>query len=423
MVARRRSLGARQPLLRDEEVRPDGRRAPAAPLRTGVRTWVWHRAPDGAARDPLRCADRCPIVTRVPCGSLASVSRHATWTSGCCSCRTAGPTETFDLIVLSEVLYYFTPERCRGDPGPSSGEPRSRWRARRGALPCAGRGTHDHRGRGARADRRVGRIRALLALHRAGLLPRRVPAPVIPTAIAIGIPARDEARRIGACLASIARAARRVGIPVTVVVAADSCTDRTASIGEGAARGSRRRALWGHVIEVNAATVGGVCEAACLAAVAATGRPLAEVWLATTDADTTVAPDWLVAQMRWAEAGVDGVAGLVRVDSELPDRTASPGARVSAAAGRRDRTRPRLWGEPRARAPALDELGGFAPLAVGEDQQLWDGRPRSRSPLARCRRCVGHDQRRRGRPHTERVRRLPGRPRVVSPIAAQASDG
>ena len=63
---------------------------------------------------------------------------------------------------------------------------------------------------------------------------------MIPTAIAIGIPARDEARRIGACLASIGRAARRVGIPVTVVVAADSCTDRTVRIAQGALAESTR---------------------------------------------------------------------------------------------------------------------------------------------------------------------------------------
>ncbi len=76
--------------------------------------------------------------------------------------------------------------------------------------------------------------------------------------------------------------------------------------------------LRGHVIEVGAATAGGAREAACAAAVAATGRPVSEVWLATTDADSTVAPDWLIAQLRWARRGLHGVAGLVHIDGELP---------------------------------------------------------------------------------------------------------
>ena len=333
------------------------------------------------------------------------------------------PDETFDLIVLSEVLYYFTPERVVEilDRAAASLAPGGELVAR--ALPRPGRGAHAHRGRSARAHRRVGRIRALLGLRRTGVPPRRVPAPVIPTAIAIGIPARDEARRIGACLASIA-AGRAPQSAFPSPSWSRPIAARTAPSGSRKARSrSPRGGLSGHVIEVNAATAGGARQAACLAAVAATGRPLAQVWLATTDADTTVAPDWLVAQIRWAEAGVDGVAGLVRVDSELPIEIRRRARAVPAAARRRDRTRPRLWGEPRAARRALGGSRRFRTACRRRGPAAVDGRTRSRSPLARCRRRVGHDQRATRRPHTERVRRLPGRPRVVKPIPAQARDG
>ena len=52
-------------------------------------------------------------------------------------------------------------------------------------------------------------------------------------AIAVVVPARDEERLLGGCLAAVRRAARHPGlhgVPVSLVVVADSCRDRTAAI-------------------------------------------------------------------------------------------------------------------------------------------------------------------------------------------------
>ena len=193
---------------------------------------------------------------------------------------------------------------------------------------------------------------------------------MIPAAIAIGIPARDEALRIEACLASIGAAVAPCRLPVSVVVAADCCRDQTLQLAERALAAASP-VLRGHVIEVGAATAGGAREAACAAAVAATGRPVSEVWLATTDADSTVAPDWLIAQLRWAWRGLHGVAGLVHIDGELPveirRRARASQRRNGRGVGHRHVHGANLG----LRGELWQQLGGFLPLPLGEDQQLW----------------------------------------------------
>jgi cellulose synthase/poly-beta-1,6-N-acetylglucosamine synthase-like glycosyltransferase len=193
---------------------------------------------------------------------------------------------------------------------------------------------------------------------------------VTPHAVAIGIPARDEATRIEACIASIATAAVDCPLPISIVVAADTCRDDTAR------RASRALAQMGSgtkfaVIEVHAAGAGRARQAACVAAVARTERHASEVWLATTDADSTVAPDWLAAQLRWVARGVDGLAGLVRIAAD-----AAPELRRRAV--ERQRAHGLALGHGHVhganlalRADIWAAVGGFPPLAVGEDQALW----------------------------------------------------
>ena len=99
-----------------------------------------------------------------------------------------------------------------------------------------------------------------------------------------------------------------------------------------------------------------------------------EVWVATTDADSTVPPAWFVRHDEWARRGLDGVAGLV----ELSDAES-----LSARARRRWRDlvqeRGLDVGHPHVHGANLGMrggvwlgAGGFASLAVGEDHHLWD---------------------------------------------------
>lgn len=138
-------------------------------------------------------------------------------------------------------------------------------------------------------------------------------APVI-----VAIPAKNEAERIGACLAALVLQRDEGGKPLepgafSVLVYANDCTDDTA--------GEVRRcdALSPHRIEV-------VCEAAApgqgnagrarrramdYAAARLYGAGQHEGILLTTDADSCVSLDWVSANLRALAAGVDAVAGYV----------------------------------------------------------------------------------------------------------------
>lgn len=138
-------------------------------------------------------------------------------------------------------------------------------------------------------------------------------APVI-----VAIPAKNEAERIGACLAALALQRDGGGKPLaagtfSVLVYANDCTDDTVGVTR------RHAALSCHGIEV-------VCEAAppgrgnaglarrramdrAAERLEAAGRP--DGLILTTDADSCVALDWVSATLRAMAAGVDAVAGYV----------------------------------------------------------------------------------------------------------------
>lgn len=123
--------------------------------------------------------------------------------------------------------------------------------------------------------------------------------------VGVVIPARDEEALIARCLTAVAEAVRAVDVTVSVVVVADGCLDRTAEIARGFP-GVR-------VLEIESSNVGAAREAGARAAV-----ELGAEWLANTDADSVVPPNWLVEQLALAAVGADIVVGTVRPDfSEL----------------------------------------------------------------------------------------------------------
>ena len=94
--------------------------------------------------------------------------------------------------------------------------------------------------------------------------------------IGVVVPAHDEEEHIGACVRSLLAASRCAGLDgeaVTAVVVADACRDATAEI----------------------ATRAGA---------------IVVRWLAFTDADSVVAPDWISAQLA---LGSDAVCGTIAV--------------------------------------------------------------------------------------------------------------
>jgi glycosyltransferase involved in cell wall biosynthesis len=124
------------------------------------------------------------------------------------------------------------------------------------------------------------------------------------------VPARDEEALLPRCLEALEVAVAQAGVPGEVVLVLDACTDRSAEVADEL-RG--RLALPLTVLHSTAGAVG---------AARATGagylldrHPDPELWLATTDADSAVCPQWLARQLDHARAGATLVAGTVTVDS------------------------------------------------------------------------------------------------------------
>ncbi len=191
------------------------------------------------------------------------------------------------------------------------------------------------------------------------------------SAIAVVVPAHNEAERIVACVRSIGAASKRVApLPVRTVVVADACTDTTATLA------SREGA---HVMRIGHRNVGAARAAGAQRALALLGAAEPDIWLAMTDADSTVPSHWLARQIAWARRGHDAVLGTIRLAPAAP---AGPGH----ARGRHDaayyRTRPTAhvgtpWEHPHIHganmgvsASAYRRVGGFAPLTTSEDRDL-----------------------------------------------------
>jgi glycosyltransferase involved in cell wall biosynthesis len=182
------------------------------------------------------------------------------------------------------------------------------------------------------------------------------------------VPAHNEKQLLPACLRSILAAAVAVPVPVRVVVALDRCTDRTAEIA----------ASFGAAVETVAVPVPGVGAARATGVellleswTGATGGAAGPdgLWIANTDADTSVPADWLARQLQHAEDGAEAVIGTVRVLdwSEQP-------ATVAAQFQARYRPQPghrHIHGANLSfSAAAYLAAGGFTQVQCDEDTDL-----------------------------------------------------
>jgi glycosyltransferase involved in cell wall biosynthesis len=181
-------------------------------------------------------------------------------------------------------------------------------------------------------------------------------------AVGVVIPAHDEQQLLPACLRSVAEAAGRLEMPSRIVVALDRCTDRSAAIvAEFRAAGLPVRS-----VPVPRPGVGAARAAGVRALLAELG---ADLWLACTDADSEVPPDWLTRQLAHVRLGAEVVIGTVRV-TDWAGQPAGVRDRFSAAyrpeAGHRHRHGANLGCGARPYLAA----GGFAELPCDEDVDL-----------------------------------------------------
>ena len=180
--------------------------------------------------------------------------------------------------------------------------------------------------------------------------------------IGIVIPAHNEAEHIGATLAAAARAAVHPslkGETVRVVVVLDACDDATGLIAES--YGIEHHVTTLRLLARNV----GVARAAGATQLLDNGAR----WLAFTDADTIVSPDWLVTQLA-QEA--DAVCGSISVEDWGAHGSDSDFIRDHFA-----RTYTDVNGHRHIHganlgvsAEAYRRVGGFQPLACSEDVAL-----------------------------------------------------
>jgi glycosyltransferase involved in cell wall biosynthesis len=181
------------------------------------------------------------------------------------------------------------------------------------------------------------------------------------------IPAHNEEACLGACLDAVLRATQHPGLAaedVLVCVVLDACDDRSADIvlqfqPQFQAVGCRL-----DCIEVAVRQVGSARAAGALHLIASGAR-----WLAFTDADTRVSPQWLAAQMA---LGAEVVCGSVTVDDWSPHADKAMLLREHFARTYHDREDHRHIHGANLGVCALayQAAGGFAPVACHEDVLL-----------------------------------------------------
>lgn len=190
-------------------------------------------------------------------------------------------------------------------------------------------------------------------------------------AIAVVVPAHNEAELVDGCLNSLRAAmeyfaSTRPEVFVSASIVLDSCTDETSQIVQRhSTADSRISALSVQYRNVGASRAAGVQHA-----LRGLGPRTSHdaVWIACTDADTRVPEHWLDSIARCQADGANAVRGTVEPDHQELD----PGTfALWQAAYRPVNGHHHIHGANFAvSATAYDMVGGFEPLEAGEDVAL-----------------------------------------------------
>lgn len=179
--------------------------------------------------------------------------------------------------------------------------------------------------------------------------------------IGVVVPVHNEEACLEACLLALSVAALHPGLgdePVALALVLDDCSDDSPAI----AQRHMSRSM-GHIVclTIAARNVGMARHAGAEHLLACNAR-----WLAFTDADSRVAPDWLVAQLA---LHADAVCGLVTVD-DWSEHPAHLPARFAARYCHQDDHRHVHGANLGVCSHAYLRAGGFPPQASSEDVAL-----------------------------------------------------
>lgn len=190
-----------------------------------------------------------------------------------------------------------------------------------------------------------------------------------PWHIAVLIPARNEEDLLPRCLRSVRRACASLPANVTsdIIVVSDGSDDATVSIAQALLQDTR-----GIVLETEARNVGVARAVAAQTALSRYGGPSSQCWLANTDADCEVPPTWLTDQLRLAELGYTGIAGIVDVDCFVDHKAIVETRFRLTYQINADGTHPHVHGANLGmRADTYLVVGGWGALETAEDHDLW----------------------------------------------------
>ena len=138
--------------------------------------------------------------------------------------------------------------------------------------------------------------------------------------VAVAVPACNEAAHITLCLGALDLAAQRAGVPVTIIVVSNNCTDDTAALARAFIGRWSRIEVEEIVLPPERAHAGGARRHVMDRAADRAG-PAGVVM--TTDADSEVDIDWIAANLGEIAGGADAVAGVITFDAaaraKLPD--------------------------------------------------------------------------------------------------------
>jgi glucosyl-3-phosphoglycerate synthase len=222
--------------------------------------------------------------------------------------------------------------------------------------------------------------------------PEALPAPRESVRAVVVVPAHDEELRIGRCLRALASQAEVGPDEFEVIVVLDGCEDGTEAEVDAVRSylsrdtGQSTNAVGGPAIHTVVGPDQGAGPARATgmdigcARLEALGRDGG--LLASTDADSVVAPDWIARQLEAIAGGVEAIGGEIVLDPDeaatlppgvLADREAQLLVRTRAAAARGPAEHAHFSGASLGVTPAAyRRAGGMAWMAALEDQELED---------------------------------------------------
>lgn len=192
-------------------------------------------------------------------------------------------------------------------------------------------------------------------------------------AVGVVLPVHNEQELLAASLRSLVDAfgqLREWELEAQLIVVLDSCSDASEEIAreftETCARG--RRSVELRVVTCNAKNVGFARGLGCSLLLSAWSHvDPSKIWIATTDADSTVPLNWLTTQVLQHEAGAEHWSGRVKVTDWSEHRRET---RRRWQRAYEEESRPIHGASLGFNAAAYVAAGGFQALKSGEDRAL-----------------------------------------------------